>query len=406
MSYAQHLAHGLRGHLRWLLSRYARICERLRHLFGKPNWLQTGPTGVVFWFALISLISVEAASAERAPGTIRPGGVEREFQRPPEPKASPEPLVPAIPEEVAPAEAEQIEFTLQRIEFDGATVFQDVEFRSFYESFLDQRVTLAQIYGVADAITAQYRNAGYILSQAVVPAQKIRDGIVHLKVIEGYVAEVWLEGEIKGSRSLLDAYSIKITKSRPLRADDLERYLLLMNDLGGVVARATLASSESEAGASDLTVYFTHNNAEATLTANNRGSRFLGRYRAELDVELHSLFGAYETARLFGVATTADDELLYLASSYEHPVGTEGGALNLFAGYVDSNPGPGAALAAQQFVTNSIDLAIGGFYPVVRTRAQNFYVRGNFTYYNADSDFENVSVFRDRIRAVRIGATY
>ena len=167
-------------------------------------------------------------------GQSPPGQFEREFQREPEPRVPPEPIVPAGAEERAPAGADQVRFVLTAVEVDGVTVYPAAEIRAAYADLLGTEITLARVYDLAAALTRKYRNDGYVLSQVVVPQQAIRAGSVRLQAIEGYVASVRLEGEVLGPRADLDAYTDRIRASRPLRAADLERYLLLINELAGV----------------------------------------------------------------------------------------------------------------------------------------------------------------------------
>ncbi len=85
------------------------------------------------------------------------------------------------------AEAAKIHFTLTAVVVDGATVFTNADFVPLYQSLVGKNVALAQIFELRDAITAKYRRAGFVLSQAIVPPQKITGGVVHIRVIEGYL---------------------------------------------------------------------------------------------------------------------------------------------------------------------------------------------------------------------------
>ena len=58
-----------------------------------------------------------------------------------------------------------------------------------------KEVSLLDIYKVRDAITAKYRAAGYVLSQAIIPPQQISDGIVRIQVVEGYIGKVEFDAE-------------------------------------------------------------------------------------------------------------------------------------------------------------------------------------------------------------------
>ena len=133
-------------------------------------------------------------------------------------------------------------------------------------------------------MTRLYRNDGYILSQVVVPAQSIRDGVVRLDAVEGHVANTRVEGLVRAPRDLVEAHLERIRDARPLNAEVLERALLLINDLAGVTARATLSPS-AQPGASDLTISFAETPRTVTLGLNNRGSKFLGPVRFTADSE-------------------------------------------------------------------------------------------------------------------------
>ena len=78
------------------------------------------------------------------------------------------------------AEAAKTHFQLSAIVIEGASVFTDADFASLYQPLLGKDVTLAQIFALRDAITAKYRKAGFVLSQAIIPPQKIVGGVVHI----------------------------------------------------------------------------------------------------------------------------------------------------------------------------------------------------------------------------------
>ena len=71
-------------------------------------------------------------------------------------------------------------------------------------------------YAIADRITTKYRNDGYILSRAIVPAQRISGGALQVQVVEGYIKDFRIDtsfkgglestGPISGIRSKLAAY--------------------------------------------------------------------------------------------------------------------------------------------------------------------------------------------------------
>ena len=84
----------------------------------------------------------------------------------------------------------EIRFILKKIEVKGSTVYSQSAFKRWQQRFIDKKVSLALIYRFAEKITTKYRNDGYLLSRAIVVPQKIKDGVVTIKVIEGYINNV------------------------------------------------------------------------------------------------------------------------------------------------------------------------------------------------------------------------
>jgi hemolysin activation/secretion protein len=336
-------------------------------------------------------------------GQSPPGQFEREFQREPEPRPPPAPVVPPGAEERAPAGADRVRFVLTAVQVDGATVYAPAELRSAYADLIGTEITLARVYELAAALTRRYRNDGYVLSQVVVPQQAIRAGAVRLQAIEGYVASVRVEGAVLGPRSDLDAYLDRIRASRPLAAADLERALLLVNDLAGVTARATLAPA-AEPGASDLTIDVSQRRARGAVGLTNRGSKSLGPWRVDASADVYALFGAFDRTSLRVIQTVFDtNELTFLTGAYERPLGTDGLRAIVTGSYADSGPGPPQNL---NLPTNSTSATATLLYPIRRARIGNLSVRGTFSYFDGQTDFEDVELSEDRIRALRVGLAW
>ena len=333
-------------------------------------------------------------------GQSPPGQFEREFQREPGPRVPPEPIIPPGAEERAPPGADQVRFVLRSLQVDGVTVYPAEEIRSAYADLIGTEITLARVYELADALTRKYRNDGFVLSQVVVPQQAIRAGAVRLQAIEGYIANIRIEGEVLGPRADLDALSDRIRASRPLRAADLERYLLLVNDLAGVTARSTL-SPAAEPGASELTIDVSQRRARGAVALTNRGSKSLGPWRVDASADAYSLFGAFDRTSFRVIQTVFEtSELTFLNGAYERPLGTDGLKAIVTGSYVNSTPGPPQNL---NLPTNSVSATATLLYPLWRARISNLSVRGTFSYYNGQTEFEGFELAEDRIRAVRVG---
>ena len=338
------------------------------------------------------------------PGAVQPGGAEREFRLPPAPRVTPAPLEIPRPSHQAPAGAEGVRFQLEEIELVGNTVYASAALLAAHRGRMGQAATLADLYAIAHHITTIYRNNGYILSQAIVPAQQIEAGIVRIQIIEGFVNEVRTTGDIKGNRSLVDAYAASIRSVRPLTARLLERYLLLLNDLAGTTARAVLTPAESVFGAADLVIEFSHRTATGAISTDNRGGRVTGPWRGYIDLDLYSLFGRFDKTALRAV-TTLDRRLNYGSVQHEHPVGEDGARVGVTLGYSKAEPELGGAFGSSNLETSSRSGALSYTHPLKRSRSANTYARASFGYHNGETRFIGVPIKEDKLRMVRLGVT-
>lgn len=337
------------------------------------------------------------------PGAL-PGQIERQFERPPAaPRPGEEIQIPAARPQAIPPGADAIRFRLASVSVEGVTVYRQEDLALLFESLIGKEVALSELFALAAQLTAKYRNDGYVLSQVVVPEQRVADGRVRLRAIEGFINDVRIEGEVAGNRALLDAYTSKIKSNRPLRVAELERYLLLMNDLPGVLAQAVLEPARDTEGGANMVITMRHRPIDAYLEVNNRGSRALGPWRLEGSITLNSPLRFYEQFRGF-VATTFNNELRFGALGADVPLGTEGLRLAVDGSYSKANPEP--VLSPGQFESESWSGVVRLNYPVIRSRSQNLYVRGLFTAFSGRTAFEDVSVTDDKTRALRFGLSY
>jgi hemolysin activation/secretion protein len=362
-------------------------------------------SGFGFGMALLWSVglAVPGAWAQQRPGTTQPGQIEKQFERPPEPSAKPGAIAIQETGRKPPPNAADVRFVLNGLTVDGTTVYRPDSVRRLYERYLGTQVTLAQIYGIVDLLTARYRNDGYILSQVIVPAQSVEGGAVRLQAIEGYIDDVRLEGGTEALRARARKYADRIRRQRPLTAATLERNVLLLNDLPGVQARAVLAPG-SAPGAAQLVLQLTQRRYDASASSDTRGSRAQGRQRVFADLDLHNLLGGASITELRSV-TTFTPELSYLAATHDQFIGTHGGSISLTASYAYSKPQE-LLFIPLELKTKSKMVTLTYTHPIVRSRGANLYARGAISGFDSTSTVFGVKDTADRLRAARVGLTY
>ncbi len=172
--------------------------------------------------------------------------------------------------------------------------------------------TISQLQSIADEITRYYRERGMILAQAIVPAQEVTDGTVQLRVLEGSLEDVVVEGNRIYRASVVQAPFERL-QGQPVTQDAIERALLDVQDFPGLTVFGTLTAGE-ELGTTDLVVRVRdEDRAYFTPSVDNYGSRFTGEYRATLDFRFNNVFGV------------ADQISGYILQTFDPENGTYGG---------------------------------------------------------------------------------
>ena len=355
----------------------------------------------------LSAIMVGGDAMAQGDPSADPGRVQQELQREFQPPAA-QPKITIEPRDVdrPPANAEDVEFNLSMLQIEGATVYTQDEMRSVYDQYLGKDITLATLYQIAAQLTRKYRNDGYILTQVIVPPQTIDAGTARLRVVEGYIDNVIIEGETGSSLNLIRKYAAHFKDMAPVNVDYMERYLLLIRDLPGVDARSVLSPSADKTGAADLRIIIERDTYQAQLGANNHGNKFLGREQFAASQVLNSVLGLNERiAQQVVVAPDAGNiELAYIYGEYLQPIGSFGTTAEVQVSYTDTDPG--FTLAPLSVEGRSFYTSFKVEHPIFRTRERNLYGHIMLDFRNVDTESIAFDTVEDDIRMLRVGGRY
>lgn len=349
--------------------------------------------------------SIAQAAGTSIPSTANPGRIDDRLSSPnleaPAAPAAPVLQTPTVTSEIPPG-ADKIHFNFKGVQLEGASVFTEADLHPLYQDLIGKDVTLATMIGVADKITAKYRNAGYILSRAVVPEQTVDNGIVRIQVIEGFISKVNLNGAFKNSGEL-QAYASHIEDIRPITAHDLERYLLMANDIPGFTVKGVLQRSPTVPGGAELTLMTQRQLVSADASVDNRGSKFLGPDEINLSSSLNDAMGLGEQ---IGAAytTTANGELNYYAANGSIGLDSEGTRLSVIGS--DTQTKPGFTLKPLDTKGFSDLLGFEFSHPFIRTREENLQGLLRFDGQDVKDSQLGSTISSDKIRSARLGENY
>lgn len=354
----------------------------------------------------VLLCTATAAEAQVTPADI-PRTAEPRPQTPdaiPEARATVPAPAPLLRQQVAPEAPAETRFTFRTLVIDGASAIPEAELRALWKAKPGDESPVSAIFEFADAVTRLYSAQGYLLSFALVPEQALSEGVVRIQVIEGSVSAIRVKrnGTVREIRSVMDAAgeplavrtAARILESRPLKAEDLERALLLMNDLPGLAATSQLAPSPDTPGTSLLTIDLSHRAVRADASYTNMMSGVLGRDMLGGGLRFSGDSGE---VRMRGWASPDGEHYRSFTGEATKWLGPNGLRIDGRASFSWSRP-IGELLEAIRYRGETLNVDLGIAVPIRRSRASNIGLTIGGHVIDSDSTVLGTAFTRDRIR--------
>ncbi|MFA6052806.1 MAG: ShlB/FhaC/HecB family hemolysin secretion/activation protein [Methylobacter sp.] len=266
--------------------------------------------------------------------------------------------------------------TVKTFKITGITRYSEAELAVLLTDAQGKAHTLAELQTLVERISHYYRDNGYLLARAYLPAQEIKDGVLEVAVLEGKLGKVELRNSSPLIETILNAPLSGLQKGEVLSHRPLERSLLLLSDIPGVEVKSTLKPGDS-VGVSDLLVdVASGRKITGNLGFDTFGNRYTGEYRGSAAVNINNPFNIGDQLSLRGMGT---DEAMSLGNaSYQLPVGPW--STRVGGGYTDLRYQLGREFSSLEAdggvkVVNAFVL-----HPVVRSR--NFSLYGHLGYDN------------------------
>lgn len=276
------------------------------------------------------LLSVGAAFAQVAPTpdqkeAASPGRI---LQTLPPPVARPD-SGPSVEDRFSKPRAivdvEGMRLEIKGFRIVGLTVVAPEEMHEVVAPFLGTDKRFQDLLDAAAAVKQELAGRGFFLADVVVPEQKISDGLIELRVLEGRLGKIRLEVDPKVpiDRSLLESYLGSLEEGGLIRTAEVERALFQIHDLRGIVATSSFAPGTAP-GTADLTIRVSPGKRlDANFDFDGNGSIYTGIHRAGVGVDANSLLGRGELFSL-RASNAIDGKLHFARASILVPVGPWG----------------------------------------------------------------------------------
>ncbi|MBI3602094.1 MAG: ShlB/FhaC/HecB family hemolysin secretion/activation protein [Candidatus Omnitrophica bacterium] len=211
-------------------------------------------------------------------------------------------------------------FVLQEVDITGMTLFKPQDFLFVYKPYLNQTVTTKEINAVIDKIKGAYKKKSYFTTIVRLPEQNIQNGKLEIRVFEGKMGDLKIEGNKSVSGRLLARY-FHVKKNELLDFQTMQRDLLRLEGNSILSVRAVI-SAGALPQTSDITLKIEEKRPDHLgISFDNQGTRLTGKYRESVWWGNANVTGRLDSLYMYTIFTTLS---LGKMISYETPLGTYG----------------------------------------------------------------------------------
>jgi hemolysin activation/secretion protein len=223
-----------------------------------------------------------------------------------------------IPENTGGLSDEGPKVFIGTVVVEGVELLSDEEISAIVAPFGEKELSFKQMQKVADLITDEYRKKGYVTSRAYMPPQKIRDGVLTVRVVEGKAGDVEIKGNKYFSSALLKK-KLEIEPSGYFDYSALQQALIYINESPDREASAILVPGRGPGTTDIILEVEDHLPVHVGFSYDNYGSRFIEKNRFGMTLEHNNLTGHDDKLFIKGQASEANHLLLQQAR-YVYPL--------------------------------------------------------------------------------------
>ena len=190
----------------------------------------------------------------------------------------------------------EISFSLQQVIWNPSEILTKDQIQAVTASYIGKQVTLKDLREMAEKVTNLYRDKSYMTCGAVLPPQRIHDGVVELRLIEGKTGNV----NLTGNRYTKTGYIMNRMGLKPgeiANTEKLNRDLRWFQGTNDIQLRVVMKPGAEE-GTTDYDIMaFEPQNQSVTIYTDNDGYESSGRWRAGIFYNMKSVSGHRDSLR-------------------------------------------------------------------------------------------------------------
>lgn len=236
---------------------------------------------------------------------------------------------------------ESLSFAINSFDVEGNTLLDDAAIDQVVAPYIGEKRNFGSVQQALDALEAAYAKIGYSTVVVTLPEQRLQDGTVKFKVVEGKLSGVVVdEARYFNAPNLLRSLTTLDMGETP-NIDDLTANLSLISENPAKRVNVVFKPGENEGDVIANVKIQERDPLRFATTLDNTGTIKTGIFRVGVAVQHANLFNLDHVLTVQGV-TSPDEhhkDVEILAASYHVPLYNWGASLDLIAGYSSVNSG-------------------------------------------------------------------
>jgi hemolysin activation/secretion protein len=274
-----------------------------------------------------------------------------------------------------------INFVVQGFRFTGLNgLVSEDELNALLKDAIGKEVGLAGLKQLAGRITKHLHKKGWFLASADIPRQEIKDGIVDIVITVGTLEKgaVIRGRDLRISEPRLEKTATSAAPDdSPASMQDIERGVLLLNDLPGIQAKSNVERGDAP-GTARLAVNASEGPfLSGQVVGDNYGNRYTGNYRGTAILQANDPFRYGDQLSL---SVTENTNYQFEQAGYTLPIGYSG--LRAGLSYSEMRYEIDKELIALGLDGGSRVVGTTLNYPIVRSRTTNLWTGVEYDWKN------------------------
>ena len=269
-----------------------------------------------------------------------------------------------------------------------------------------KRITPRQLCDIRDRL-AQRVFRHWVLARVIIPPQVAAAGVVKFQVLPATIVSVRFDGDDIGpAQKVVEGYLSRLRHQSAFNLDEVQKWLLLVNDIPGIAAMAKIVHSTAPGAPPeglDLIVTLRHTPLDESAMVANTNSPTLGPWTGLARVDFNSLTPLGERTSLVVYGTLGNFRQDVFQIQEQARLGDSG----LFgqASFAYGRSRPGNVLAPLDLTGNSY---VGSFeivYPLIRLQRETLILASGMDFVNQITTFPpDKPISDDALRVVWVRA--